>query len=329
MIRPGLHLDGITTFVGVMLGRASYDRVLGARSLVEHLPGDGLSAGMSNPNRDGDHIAVYQAFEPRPAAPPTGLEAARRQSNGGRNDGFVIAHQEAHAGRAETEPMSYLVRSQLPVTWALADAYASCDRWFASHDGVAWWESFERAGVPWRLYQTQGLPWFLELASTGTLPPVSLIDLTTCADRAAGEELLRMVYDAVATSTHWAHSLVVISCTDHGGFFDHVPRPGLSGGFRVPAIVVGPYVRSAHVSSQPRDHQRFARELAESLATGALPATADCPLADCLDLARLRARQPAAPIALPGADARPTPRRRQRITAQATGRHDGLASFQQ
>ena len=32
----------------------------------------------------------------------------------------------------ETEPMQYLTRTQQPITWALADAYTSCDRWFST-----------------------------------------------------------------------------------------------------------------------------------------------------------------------------------------------------
>src|SRR6185436_4869699 len=31
-----------------------------------------------------------------------------------------------------TQPMKYLTREHAPISWALADAYTSCDRWFCS-----------------------------------------------------------------------------------------------------------------------------------------------------------------------------------------------------
>jgi phospholipase C len=322
MTRSGNHRDGITTVVVVMLGRGSYDRVLGARALIERLPGDGLTAGMSNPNLDGDQIAVYQAFESSPARPPTGKDAVRCQSNGGRNDGFVVTHQTAHRGQAETEPMSYLVRSQLPVTWALADAYASCDRWFACEEEAAWWQSFERSGVPWAMYRPEGLAGYLEAAALGSLHPVSLIDATDESEMEIGQDLMRSIYGALATSAQWSNSLLVISCIDHGGFFDHVARLDACGGFRVPTIVAGPFARAGHVSSEQHDHWRFARDIANELAAGPLT-RAGGPLADCLDLARLAEGRPAPPISL----AQTTPQRsRQGITAPASGCHDRFAS---
>lgn len=326
MTRSGHHGGTITTVVGVLLAGGSYDRVLGARPLLEGLPGDGLTAGMSNPNLDGDQIVVYQAFESCPAPPPTGDRAVRRQSNGARNDRFVITHEEAHLGRAETEPMSYLARSHVPVTWALADAYTSCDRWFAAEDGASWWQAFERAGVPWTMYRPQALAHYLEAAARGSLRPVSLIDATGASDLDAGQELVGSVYAALAASPQWDSSLLVISCADHGGFFDHVPRPLCAGGFRVPTIVAGPFARSAHVSSEHHDHWRFARGLAKELAAGPLTARAGGPLADCLDLPRLRESRPALPIALPGLAPPRTWPGCQQVTALARGRHGRLAS---
>src|SRR5207244_11262883 len=50
--------------------------------------------------------------------------------------GFVPAYQARYPG--DSRPMQCLARVDQPVTWALADAYATCDRWFASVMGPRW-----------------------------------------------------------------------------------------------------------------------------------------------------------------------------------------------
>ena len=57
----------------------------------------------------------------------------------------------------------------------------------------------------------------------------------------------------------------------HGGFFDHVSPPTVVDdraaegfdqlGFRVPTLVVAPYVKAGHVSSVVRDHTSALRHL--------------------------------------------------------------------
>lgn len=126
--------EGITTFVFMMMENRSYDHYLGARSL-EGLPGDGLVAGMSNPDLDGNPVEIYPA-DPSIAGmcvadPPHGWDSSRVQMAAGENSGFVVAHQERH-GLGAVEPMAYMTRETVPVHWALADAYTSCDRWFCS-----------------------------------------------------------------------------------------------------------------------------------------------------------------------------------------------------
>ena len=124
---------GITTYVYLMLENRSYDHVLGSRALVESRRGDGLVATMSNLDATGTPVAVYPA--PADALcmqdPPHDWDSSHAQWNDGANDGFLSQYQLAHPGMP-TDAMAYLTRSMVPVTYALADAYASCDRWFAS-----------------------------------------------------------------------------------------------------------------------------------------------------------------------------------------------------
>lgn len=56
--------EGITPLVVVMMENRSYDDYPGARSLFEGLPGDGLVAGMANPDVDGSPVATVGTRKP-------------------------------------------------------------------------------------------------------------------------------------------------------------------------------------------------------------------------------------------------------------------------
>ncbi|GAD93287.1 phosphatidylglycerol specific phospholipase [Paecilomyces variotii No. 5] len=108
----------------------------------------------------------------------------------------------------------------------------------------------------------------------GTLPEFSYINPECCtidsmhptSNMAAGEQLIKHVYDAVRNSKYWDNVLIVINFDEHGGFADHVPPPvnipapedgltftGVSDGHnvtydftrlgvRVPAFLISPYI---------------------------------------------------------------------------------------
>ncbi|MBA3462491.1 MAG: alkaline phosphatase family protein [Deltaproteobacteria bacterium] len=161
---PGCSDDGgpqgITTYVFLMMENRSYDHVLGARAL-EGLGGDGLRAGMSNPDLNGTRVAPFKAGDDHQKStptvcdidPPHGWDASHLQFNSGAMDGFVTEHQKSHGNAAtHTEPMKYLTRENQPVSWALADAYTSCDRWFCSVMGPtlpnrAYWHAGTSFGI--------------------------------------------------------------------------------------------------------------------------------------------------------------------------------------
>jgi phospholipase C len=193
---------GISTVVAVMMENRSYDHYLGARALVG-LPGDGLAAGMGNP--DGDRVVeVYPEDVYCVPDPPHGWNASRVQFDGGTNDGFIRAYRDSQ-GAVPPYVMGYFDRGTLPITWGLADAYASCDRWFSSLLGPTWpnrmyfhsgqsggltqndlperggigWPSIHHrlseAGVPWAYYY-QDLPFvplFKGVEIEGTIRRVS------------------------------------------------------------------------------------------------------------------------------------------------------------
>ncbi len=126
---------GITTYVYLMLENRSYDHVFGARSMLEGKPGDGLLETMTNPDAGGSPVGLYRPTNTISSIcvvddPAHGWETSRAQFNAGQNDGFVSVHQAKYGSGAS--PMQYLTRVEQPVSWALADAYTSCDRWFCS-----------------------------------------------------------------------------------------------------------------------------------------------------------------------------------------------------
>jgi phospholipase C len=127
--------EGITTYVFLMLENRTYDHALGARSWQEGKAGDGLRDGMSQPDLDNNPVAPYQPANLAAQLcvsndPSHSWRPSRMQWNNGAIDGFLRVHQAQHPGAIE--PMQYLTRKEQPVTWALADAYTSCDRWHAS-----------------------------------------------------------------------------------------------------------------------------------------------------------------------------------------------------
>ena len=124
---------------------------------------------------------------------------------------------------------------------------------------------------------------FYSDAAAGTLPNVSFVDPDLSSDTTDsyhppgdirnGEAFLAAVYKAVTTGPQWKNSLLVITFDEWGGFYDHVPPPvgavsqaernlgitdGLRG-FRVPTVLVSPFVKRRSVSSRVYDHASVLR----------------------------------------------------------------------
>jgi phospholipase C len=166
--KDGSDAVGITTYVYMMMENRSYDHFFGARSMApENKRGDGLPTPTTFSNPDINGVAVT-SFTPDKNSlcaldPPHGWDASRVQWNSGANDGFLRAHQMDHSNDPTArQPMQYLVRSDVPVSWALADAYATADRWFCAVMGPTWPNRFY-----WHAASSQGL-------MVNTLPPGGL-----------------------------------------------------------------------------------------------------------------------------------------------------------
>ncbi len=133
-LSPAELLAPIDTIVVLMMENRSFDHYLGSLELVEGRTVDGLTGNESNPDPSGNAVRVFNLLDFTPSDPPHSWEACHAQFNGGKNDGFVTEH----AGASQNEVMGYHLRSQIPITYALADAGAICDHWFASVMGPTW-----------------------------------------------------------------------------------------------------------------------------------------------------------------------------------------------
>ena len=159
---------------------------------------------------------------------------------------------------------------------------------------------------------------FIDDAAAGRLPSVSYIDpgFGTNDDHPPhhpllGQQLISAVYTALATSPQWNRCMLVVVYDEHGGFYDHVAPPTAPDdraadgfgqlGFRVPAIVAGPYAKAGYVSSVQYDHTSALKHLENVFALAPLTTrvSAANDLTDCIDLERLEAGEPAAPITMP------------------------------
>lgn len=175
----------IDTVIVVMMENRSFDHVFGSYSLLEGKEVDGLVAGMSNPAKDGTPWPIAEAETDCVPDPPHGWTSSHDQFNAGSNDGFVREYQDSEPSASPGEVMSYQTRKTMPISYALADGSALCQRWFASVMGPTWpnrfyghagtsaahksnelpsegglytfptvWSKLDEAGVPWKYYYT-------------------------------------------------------------------------------------------------------------------------------------------------------------------------------
>ncbi len=129
---PQELLAGVDTIVVVMMENRSFDHMLGALSLEEGLPVDGLTGMESNPDLRGNPIGVFKSDHlVVEEDPPHGWGDSHDQWNRGSNDRFVVAHQNDGATLPEVV-MGYHTRQQLLPLFTLASNFVVCDRWFAS-----------------------------------------------------------------------------------------------------------------------------------------------------------------------------------------------------
>jgi phospholipase C len=154
---------GITTWVYMMLENRSYDHYLGARAMMGK-GGNGFPATYTNTDLTG---TVVSPFEPNVnqlcvVDPPHGWDELHNSWNMGACDGFLKQFQTSDS-TTDNSVLQYLTATELPITWALADAYTSCDNWFCALLGPtlpnrAYWHCASSFGIGPDGVDNQGNP---------------------------------------------------------------------------------------------------------------------------------------------------------------------------
>ena len=122
-------------------------------------------------------------------------------------------------------------------------------------------------------------------AATGHLPSISYVlpQPTSHEPQVESPDLRALsVVNAIRTSPDWSHTAIVIAWDDWGGYYDHVAPPvarnGQQLGFRVPMILLSPWVIPNTVSHEELDHSSipaFAASLFPDLQWNRRPHTND------------------------------------------------------
>jgi phospholipase C len=142
-------------------------------------------------------------------------------------------------------------------TCGMVDNTDQASGWFANVTGtdcaVSIFESLDKKNITWKnYYETDIIDAFqykyvqdnamdkLVTADNfyndleqGTLPQFSYINPECCtidsmhptSNMAAGEMMIKHLYDSIRQSKYWDSTLLIINFDEHGGFADHVPPP--------------------------------------------------------------------------------------------------------
>jgi phospholipase C len=138
-LTPRELLAGIDTIVVLCMENRSFDHYLGSLRLLEgRADVDGLTGTESNPDPNGVPVPIHLLEDFTVADPPHEWDDVHLQWNNGALDGFV----RSHAGPDQNDVMGYHVRSQLPITYALADQSSICHQYFCSALAATWVNRF-------------------------------------------------------------------------------------------------------------------------------------------------------------------------------------------
>lgn len=125
------------------------------------------------------------------------------------------------------------------------------------------WSSFDaikhiRMGPDWQSHVVD-FKQFATDAAAGTLPPVSWLvqpggvsDHPPASECASENFTVQQINAIMSNPTKWAHTAIILTWDDFGGFYDHVyppagPNPATEYGLRVPTIIISPYAKPGYV----------------------------------------------------------------------------------
>lgn len=136
-LSPAELLAETDIIVVLVMENRSFDHYFGSATFLEGWQIDGLTGDEINLDLGGNAVEVFNMANLAVLDPPHGWESVHAQWNEGAMDGFVTEHELVEPG-SYTDVMGYYVRDQLPISYALAEGYTLCDRWFCPVLGPTW-----------------------------------------------------------------------------------------------------------------------------------------------------------------------------------------------
>jgi phospholipase C len=119
---------------------------------------------------------------------------------------------------------------------------------------------------------------FYRDAQAGTLPAVSWIapnwELSEHPPGSVSEGqayVTSLINAVMQDEASWSSTAIFVFWDDWGGFYDHVPPPQVSDygyGFRVPGIVISPWVRPSSIDHQPLSFDAFIKFVEDTFLGG-------------------------------------------------------------
>jgi phospholipase C len=170
------------------------------------------------------------------------------------------------------------------ITWKYYQASPGAGLWNAIDDLHAIWNNK-------RLYSANVISppsQFLTDVQNGNLAQVTWVTPTALASdhagvtNGSGPSWVASIVNTVAASPFWESTAIIVTWDDWGGWYDHVAptvRNPYELGFRVPLLVISPYVKSAgyvsHVDYEFGSILKFTEEQFGLPAIGTTDATAN------------------------------------------------------
>jgi phospholipase C len=126
------------------------------------------------------------------------------------------------------------------------------------------------------------------LANVVWVTPTALASDHASITNGSGPSWVASVVNAIGMSRYWQNTAIFVTWDDWGGWYDHVAPPLYNSyelGFRVPLIVISPYVKPHYVSHRRHEFGSILRFIEETFETGSLRTTdvRSDDLSDCFD----------------------------------------------
>jgi phospholipase C len=160
------------------------------------------------------------------------------------------------------------------------------------------WNAFDaiasvRTGSEWKTNIASPPTQLLTDISSGKLSSVSWVipDFENSDHPASGSNTgpswVAQVVNAVGKSKYWSSTAIIVLWDDAGGWYDHVAPPHLNYGglgFRVPMIVVSPYVKPGTISHTQYEFGSIIRFIEDNWGLARIPMSNDARAQSIVDI---------------------------------------------